>query len=481
VLGVPIQALEQVWGELVHPEDEAPLLAALSGLPPGERTSVDYRLRTGSGGERWVRDVFQHVSGGGVLLGVLHDVSVERSLRAQIAALEERIWRAQRVDSLGGLATGIAHDLGNLLTAILSSIQLVEDSPDTPKGVLDDLAIASESARRGSDFVKQILRFAAREDYVPGPVDLNSIVDDLRLILGRSLGTDVRLVIDKQVDLPRVSCDPGQLEQVLLNLAVNAREAMPVGGVLSITTRVDRVVSQLPMSGATLPPGEYVVLAVSDTGKGIPAEVVRRIFEPFFSTKTRKGSGSGFGLSTVQRIVHAHGGGVRVQSTPGEGATFQIYLPVRTAPRGLPEVGPGAAMVRETPGLARVLVAETDPSVRDVMKRVLAREQYSVMAVGSANDALRLFDRVRPPFDVIVTDVVLPDRPGVDLVRQLRNRVARLAVVYVVGTPGAAGPEDPKATHLDKPFTPSGLLEAVQRSLASPGGRSTDAGASRGA
>jgi signal transduction histidine kinase/ActR/RegA family two-component response regulator len=468
----------------VHPEDEPNLVASMATLETGGRASIDYRIRTGLGGERWLRDAFQHLPGSdaeGVLVGVLRDVSIEHTLRAQIAALEERIWRAQRVDSLGGLATGIAHDLGNLLTAILSAIQLVEESAETPRSVLDDLEVARESARRGSDFVRQILRFAARDEYVPGPVDLNQVVDDLRMILGRSLGTDVRLVIDKQPDLPRVTCDPGQMEQVLLNLAVNAREAMPIGGQLSISTRLERIASRLPMNGATLSPGEYVVLSVADNGRGIPAEVRRRIFEPFFSTKTRKGSGSGFGLSTVQRIVHSHHGAVRVESALGEGTVFDIYLPVRPPARGLPEVAPGAAVARETPGVARVLVAETDPAVRDVVKRVLAREQYSVMAVASANDALRLFDRVRPPFDVVVTDLVLPDRSGEDLVRQLRNRVARLSVVYVVGTPGNGGAEDPKAVYLDKPFTPAGLLIAVRQALAAASPQAQQASSSAGA
>jgi signal transduction histidine kinase/CheY-like chemotaxis protein len=481
---VPTQALEQVWGELIHPADEPNLLAAISNLEPGDRTSVDYRVRTALGGERWVRDAFHRMpisNGAGPLVGVIRDVSVERTLRSQIAALEERIWRAQRVDSLGGLATGIAHDLGNLLTAILSAVQLVEESAETPQSVLDDLAVARESAKRGSDFVKQILRFAAREEYVPGPVDLNGVVEDLRLILGRSLGTDVRLVIDKESDLPRVNCDPGQMEQVILNLAVNAREAMPIGGQLSISTRLERIPSQLSMNGGTLPPGDYVVLAVADTGRGIPEEVSRRIFEPFFSTKTRRGSGSGFGLSTVQRIVHAHGGGVRVRSVAGEGTTFQIYLPVREARRGLPEIGGTPSIARETPSVGRVLVAETDPAVREVMKRVLARERYSVMAVGTANDALRLFDRVRPQFDVVVTDLVLPDRSGVDLVRLLRNRVTRLSAVYVAGTPGTPGPEDPQAIYLDRPFTPLGLLAAVKQALASVPPQSREIGGSRGA
>jgi two-component system, cell cycle sensor histidine kinase and response regulator CckA len=477
VLGVPTRALDQVWGELVHPEDEPRLRTVLTGLRAGDRLSLDYRVRTAMGGERWVRDSFQRLPGNaGLVLGAMRDVSVERTLRAQIAALEERIWQAQRVDSLGGLATGIAHDLGNLLTAILSSVQLVEDSGQLPPLVLDDLAVARESAKRGSDFVRQILRFAAREGYQPGPVDVNGVVEDLRLILGRSLGADVRLVINKTPDLPRISCDPGQLEQVVLNLTVNAREAMPIGGQIAISTRLQRISARFPMQGVTLPPGDYVVLSVSDSGRGIPEQVKRRIFEPFFSTKTRKGSGSGFGLSTVQRIVRGHGGGVDVESIEGEGTTFHIYLPVQAAPAGFSEMVAGPTTMRETPSLGRVLVAEHEPSIRELIKRVLAREGYSVMGVATAQEALRLFDRVRPPFDLIIAEVTLPDRSGIELVRLLRNRLTRLSVVYVGGALSAGAPDDPGSVYLSKPFTPLALLSTVQRALPTS---SEKAGASR--
>ena len=482
VLGVPSQTLETIWGELVHPEDEARVTTTLAGLQPEERTSIEYRVRTGLTGERWVRDSLQRLPGAsGLIIGAIKDVSTERTLRSQVAALEERIWQSQRVDSLGSLATGIAHDLGNLLTAVLSAIQLVEESDEIPPSVLDDLAVARESARRGAEFVKQILRFAAREEYTPGPVDLNHVVENLRLILSRSLGTDVRLVIDKAVELPRVSCDPGQMEQVLLNLAVNAREAMPIGGQLSITTRVERLVSHMPVHGATLPAGDYVVLSVADTGKGIPAHVTRRIFEPFFSTKTRKGSGSGFGLSTVQRIVHSHAGGVDVASIEGQGTTFHIYQPVRAGSLVRSENGTvHAPAPSEVPSLGRVLVVESDPAVRDVMKRVLARERYLVMAVGSAHDAQRMFDRVRPPFELVVTDVALPDRSGFELVDLLRARAEELRAVYVGPGGSLPQPDDVSTVYLDKPFTPLGLLSAVRRALpAAAPSQATDAGASR--
>jgi two-component system, cell cycle sensor histidine kinase and response regulator CckA len=474
VVGLPNQTLRQVWWEIVHPDDQPALAQALATLGPGESVAVDYRVRTPNGGERWLRDSTHRLAGRhGILVGTLRDVSVERTLRSQIAALEERIWQAQRVDSLGALAAGIAHDLGNLMTAVVSAVQLVEESEGIPRGALEDLAVARESARRGAEFVKQILRFAARDGYRPGPVDVNAILEDLRVILGRSLGTDVRLVLTTEPKLPRIQCDLGQMEQVLLNLAVNAREAMPGGGKLTIATRLRRLSHGLSTPTGTLSPGDYVVLSVSDTGRGIPEEVGRRIFEPFFSTKAHANSGCGFGLSTVQRIVHAHGGGVDMETAEGEGTSFHIYMPVRSA-GAVAELGGARQSIREAERPGRILVVEADPSVREVMRRVLARAGYAVLALESARDTLRIFDRIRPRFDLLVTGVVLPDRSGLELARLLRNRAPRLGVVYVAGDAGQVElleGDDPDIARLDKPFTSRQLLAAVERAVRSvPGG-----------
>jgi two-component system cell cycle sensor histidine kinase/response regulator CckA len=464
VLGVPGATVRAVWSELVHSEDEPKLIEALARIGSSSST-LDYRIRTSSGGERWVRDSMQRVSdrgAGGSIVGIIRDVSLERTLRSQVQALEERIWKAQRVDSLGGLAAGIAHDLGNLLTATLSAVQLVESRGDLPASALDDLAVARESARRGSDFVRQILRFAARDDVRPGPCDINSLLDDLRIILGRSLGSDIQLMLVQEPGLPKIHCDPVQMEQVLLNLTVNARDAMPGGGQLRISTELTRINVEVPAQGTTVRPGQYVVLSVTDTGKGIPEQVRQRIFEPFFSTKTSTGTGTGFGLSTVQRIVQSHRGGVRVESTEGRGTTFRIYLPVRESAERLEVAGPN----EETETRGRVLVVEADPAVREVMKRVLALEGFAVLAVEGARDALRRFDRVRPPFDLLITDLALPDRSGSELVRLLRKRVERLAAVYLVGYSAHSVhllPDEPGTSHLEKPFTPSQLIEAVER------------------
>lgn len=468
VLGVPAHAVRELWPELVHPDDRPGIEEALRELSSERSVTLDYRIRTPLGGERWVRDsarLAPSAEGEPAVVGVLRDVSVERTLRAQVTALEERIWRAQRMDSLGELAAGIAHDLGNLLTAILSAVQVVEEDETVPAQARQELSVVSESARRGAGFVRQILRFASREHARPGPLNLNGVLGDLRAILARCLGTDVRLVVEAEGDLPPIHADPGQMEQVILNLAVNARDAMPSGGRLSIRTERVFLREPRPAEGATLPPGPYVRLSVSDTGHGISDDVRGRIFEPFFSTKSTRSSGSGFGLSTVQRIVRGQGGGVVVESGRG-GTTFHIYFPVRTAGAVLPDVeGP----TREESQKGRILVVEDDPGVRDVITRVLAREGFSVMAVGTSGDALKLFDRVRPQFQVAVCDVGLPDRSGTELARLLRNRSPRLPVVHVSGfSSDVVGlvDHDVPAFFLEKPFTPAQLVKVVERAVA---------------
>jgi signal transduction histidine kinase/CheY-like chemotaxis protein len=465
VFGVPSDALRQVWSELIHPEDEARLRILLEGLAVGDAATVDYRLRGPLGGERWVRDSICRQGGDlGAIVGVVRDVSVERTLRGQIAALEERIWRAQRVDSLGALAAGVAHDLSNLLTAILSAAQLAENE-ELPTRAREDLAVVTRSAKRGSEFVRQILRFAGRDAYRSGPVDLNELLQDLGLILGRSLGGHVSLVIEMDPALPPVHCDPVQMEQAVLNLVLNARDAMPEGGRVAISTYKARVEDGRRAHGVTLPAGEYVVLSVSDTGRGISQQALPRIFEPFFSTKApaTTGSGSGLGLSTVQRVARSHGGGVVVESEEGRGTTFAIYVPLERAAGS----GSFAASQEGEHVRARLLVAESDPAVRDIARRVLQREGYSVLAVGSARDAIQLLDHVRPAIDLIVTDLSLPDRSGADLVRLIRSRHDRIPVVYL-GAPGdrlPLGEEERGRALVEKPFAPPVLLDAIERAL----------------
>lgn len=467
------------WRAQVHPEDVERIDAGLRDLSEGEERALEYRFLGRDGGERWVRDSLRAVRErpGGPLevVGVLREAALERMLRRQVSALEERIWESQRLESLGALAGGVAHDFNNLITTILTTVQLLdEDGVATTPSSRRDLRMIREAAERGSAMVRQILRFAARREQA-GPVDVNRVVHDLEGILCRRLGPGVRLELRLGGELPIILSDPAQLEQVILNLVVNACEAMPGGGDVRIeTARLELDEPVLVEGGALVAPGNYVRLTVCDTGPGVPSSVRDRIFEPFFSTKVDGISGGvpggsgggGFGLSTVQRIVRGHGGGVVLEDSDDSGAAFHVYLPIRDGLRreAVPEMA-STALPPPTSGV-RILVVEDDPNVRELMRRMLVGDGHAVATVATAADGLRAFDGARPPFDAVLIDLVLPDRPGGVLARALRRRRPDLAVLYVSGYGEQAETDREPGGFLAKPFTLVGLRDALQRALA---------------
>ena len=282
----------------------------------------------------------------------------------------------------------------------------------------------------------------------------------------RQLCHDVRLEVRPRSALPSTVGDAAQFEQVLLNLVVNARDATQEGGVITVETSAERMDEPFLVEGSDtpLPAGEYVRLTVRDTGSGIPLEARRRIFEPFFSTKEGRG-GSGFGLSTVQRIAQTHGGGIRVETEVGKGTAFHVYLPAYAASVPL-EVQ--AATLSEPRGGYRVLVVEDDDGVRALLQRLLEREGHSVVAVAAAPEAIKAFDGARPAFDVVLVDVVLSERSGPDLVKALRRRAPELPVVYVTGYGAEAAQArgvEPSDLILSKPFSARALRDALGRAL----------------
>ena len=459
------------WRAQVHPYDIERVETTLRDLDETDERTLEYRFLSRDGGERWVRDSLRAIPGapGGPweVVGVLRDATLERTLRSQVMALEERIWESQRMESLGAMAGGVAHDFNNLLTTILTTTQLLEkDVATLSPAARRDLVMIREAAERGSGIVRQILRFAARREHISGPVDVNRVVTDLEGILRRRLGPGTRLELRLGDELPVILSDSAQLEQVILNLAVNAREAMPRGGKVRVHTEGCVLTESLLVEGGDLlAPGDYVRISVGDSGPGIAHHVRDRIFEPCFTTKAGGGVGSGFGLSTVQRIVRGHGGGILLESSPGEGAVFHIHLAVRQADLlGAAPAVAAAALPVPRSGV-RVLVVEDEPSVRDLMERALHVAGHAVVAVGTAADALRAFDSARPAFDVVIIDVVLPDRSGPVLAGALRHRHASVAVVYASGYGEYIGVDREPGRFLSKPFTPAELSDAIQRAL----------------
>ncbi len=475
--GYPIQVFRNdpgKWGALIYADDRTRMLAVLETVTSGERT-LEYRIRTSEGQERWVRDTFRvglEGEGGAQVIGRVVDVSDTRRLRTEAEALQERLWKSQRLESVGAMTGGVSHDFNNLLTAILSSVQMLSDQLPNQEA-RDDLTVIEEAAGRGAALVRQVMTFATRNDQRSGPVSVGGVVKDLEAILGRAMGEDVTVAVHAPKDLWEIEGERSRIEQVLLNLAMNAREAMPDGGLVEIVVSNIELTSELTAaSGDVLQPGKYTRLTVRDTGPGIPAELLDRIFDPFFSTKAEGVGRAGFGLTAVLRIARSYSGAVRVTGGDGQGTSFEVYFPVRPVAGG--PVADPVAMDAPSGGV-RVLVVEDDPAVLSIVNRALTRAGHAVITAGNAAEGLRIFDLVRPTFDLVVSDVILPDRPGPMMVASLRKRSPHLAVVYMSGygeeSLGLGDGEE--ITFLHKPFAPRQLLQAVQEALSRQSGDGT--------
>ncbi len=342
-------------------------------------------------------------------------------------ALEEQAVQSQRMEALGRLAGGVAHDFNNLLTIIGGYSQMVLDALDGKNPLRKDVEPIAEAAERASALTRQLLAFSRRQLLQPKIVDLNRLITKMNKMLRRVIGEDIELKLALRPDVGRTKADPGQIEQVIMNLAVNARDAMPTGGTLSVTTGNWEAVGG---AGAPdLAEGSYVLLSISDTGTGMDERTRAHIFEPFFTTKA-KGKGTGLGLATAYGIVKQAGGEIRVDSEPGQGACFRIYLPrTRKTPKGQRTAGPR----RPRKGSETILLVEDEPEVRKLAREMLARLGYRVLEAGDADEALAVWDALRDSIDLLLTDVIMPHMSGRELAEQLTAVRPGLKVLYMSG------------------------------------------------
>jgi PAS domain S-box-containing protein len=396
------------------------------------------------------------------LLGTVFDMTERRRL-------EEQLLQAQKMEAIGRLAGGIAHDFNNLLTAVAGYTELLLaqlPEGDVRREHAEEIRLAGT---RAAALTQQLLAFSRRQVLEPRVLDLNTVIADMERMLRRVIGEDIELTASLDPGLWRTKADPGQIEQSILNLVVNARDAMPRGGRLTIETGNVEVDETFAGRYVTVHAGPHVMLAVSDTGIGMNADLQARLFEPFFTTKER-GKGTGLGLSTTYGIVKQSGGSIWVYSEPGHGSTFKIYLPRCEEPLDVKEPAPSAA----TPltGSETILLVEDEPEVRRLAEKLLRMRGYEVIAAGSPAEAIALTRHREASIAILVTDVIMPGMNGRELARALAPSRPRMRVLYMSGYTDAAitqqGILDPGTAFLAKPFTPDALARKVREVLDAP-------------
>jgi len=393
---------------------------------------------------------------------VIRDITDRRQSEAALRHRDEQLRQAQKMEAVGRLAGGIAHDFNNLLTAIIGYTEfLLADVPASSRGDVEGIQKAGRSA---AALTRQLLAFSRKQVIQYEILDLNSVVANTDKLLRRLISENVELVMHLQPGLAPVKTDPGQIEQILLNLAVNARDAMPAGGRLTVSTSSEEIAAGTLRGGMPVPPGPCVVLSVVDTGSGMSEEVRSHIFEPFFTTK-EFGKGTGLGLATVYGIVQQTGGYVEVDSVAGEGTRFRIGLPAMPHEAVLkppaPAVSPAAARGSET-----VLLVEDNESARELAREALVRAGYHVLEASNGEEGLRLATDHADVIDLVITDVVMPVMGGRELAARLAVTWPDLKIIFTSGylddTIVHEEALGPRSAFIQKPFTPVALGRIVR-------------------
>jgi PAS domain S-box-containing protein len=448
--------------DLVHPEDRAVVESRLRAVRNSAETQ-HLEVRLGHRNGSWspisiMANRLPSAAGNGIVVNA-------RDLTERIK-LERQFLQAQKMEAVGRLAGGVAHDFNNLLTVIQGYGELLEKSvagrPEERDGV-DQILKASA---RAAALTKQLLAFSRLQVLDMKVLDLGVVVAGTEKMLRRLISEDIEIVVTKPELTGRVKADEGQLVQVLMNLAVNARDAMPGGGRLTIALADEKLDETLPGTPDVVPPGRYVVISVTDTGQGIDEKSLGQIFEPFFTTK-EMGKGTGLGLSTVYGIVRQSGGYMGVESVPGNGSTFRVYMPRCDDPAS----SGSRSAVRALSGNETILVVEDEPAVRNIAKTLLERRGYTVVLAESGRAALDIATRDPRPIHVLLTDLVMPEMNGRDLAVRLRVLRPAIKVVFMSGYAGdAAGnlAPGPGSGFLAKPFTERALTARIREVLDAP-------------
>jgi two-component system, cell cycle sensor histidine kinase and response regulator CckA len=464
---------EPVWKFFIEEDTSRQvILAKLAGdVSFHETFERTFRRRDGSTLpvlilDRIIRDPKGKVLG---IRSTVENITDRRRTEEALRKSEEQLRQWQKVEAIGRLAGGVAHDFNNLLMTIKGCSELLVNSLDQQDPRRGEVEEIRKAAERATALTRQLLAFGRRQVLQPQVVDLNAIVTNMHRMLQRLIGEDIQLFTTLEPGLWSVKVDPGQIEQVVMNLALNARDAMPSGGKLTIETANNLLDAEYARGHVSVKPGPYVMLAVSDTGCGMDKETQSQIFEPFFTTK-EKGAGTGLGLSTVYGIIKQSGGNIWVYSEPGKGATFKVYLPrVEEAVRirktkATSSVSPG--------GTETILLVEDEDAVRTMISKILKTKGYTVLEARQGDEALQISDQTEGPIHLLVTDVIMPQMSGRDLAERLKNLRQEIKILYMSGYPDNAivhhGVLEAGTPFLQKPFSLNALERKVRDLLDTP-------------
>ena len=449
------------WLARVPEEDHSVIHSAEEDCAKGKRFQAEYRLKRKDGQVIWVSDTAALVPGSEshpLMEGIIVDITERRQM-------ENQLQQARRMEAVGRLAGGVAHDFNNLLTIIKGYAELALNRAAGQSELEGNVRQIADASERAASLVRQLLAFGRKQVLKPTVLDLNSIVLSTDKLLRRLVAENVEMKTRVGKDIGAVKADPSQLEQVILNLVVNARDAMPKGGKLIIETSGVDLGSTFAQDQSSVSPGPYVILSVTDTGVGMSAETMAHIFEPFYTTKS--GERTGLGLATVYGIVKQTGGHIAVYSEHGKGTTFKVYLP-RVAGAVHATAAPERSDSRSVNGHETILLVEDERAVRELARTVLADRGYSVIEARNPEEAVRLADDHGSEIHLLLTDVVMPGMSGYDLAKRLKAQLSDLRVLYMSGYAYDVFAEKGTikgSAFLQKPFTPNVLAQRVRETL----------------
>ncbi len=455
-------ALSPNWDQHIHPDDLAIVAAAEERSQNGFPFQAEFRVRRKDGRDVWLSDTAVIVQGSNshpVMEGIMVDITERK-------ALETQLQQSRKMEAVGRLAGGIAHDFNNLLTIISGYTELALSRAHLPSEAHADIERIENASGRAAALVRQLLAFSRKQVLQPKILDLNKIVLNLDSLLRRLMDERIEMVTRVKDDLGKVKADPAQVEQVIMNLVVNARDAMPEGGRLVVETCNTELDTNYAVDHVSVKPGRYVMLAVSDTGVGMDHQTVAHIFEPFFTTK-ESGRGTGLGLSTVYGIVKQSGGYIWVYSEPGKGSTFKVYLP------RVDEVTEGAtatqAAPREQRGTETILIVEDEEAVRELILTVLAEKGYDVIPSLDPQHAEQIAARFPGEIHLLLTDMVMPGTSGRELAERISAKRRGIRVLFMSGYTEnvitSGGMLEEGLAFLQKPFSPAALVRKVREVL----------------